>query len=264
MLFRSDYQTYKTLLTGYYFSGGRLLEGAEMLFETRDEVFTVGWVRASLRAYQRQDLLIQLYDQIPVDHPNIEFLRLDEKALYATDAEIRAEAEVLLLQADPDNYAGSIIDRLFLMGEYELIKELINTPELRPAITQPVIDDFLQRCQRLLPDYGPESETEWVDWLQERTLMPLTEWLQHSAHQDLASARILQLKTPSFEGIIAADMAASVLQGFYPDQPVTFTTLAGEAWTPTDVDDRDPDLLLETLLGNWLQYYGPKIGRAYV
>ncbi len=127
-----DYQTYKNLLTGRFFSSGRLLEGAEMLFKSRDEVFSVGWVRATLQAYRRQDLLPQLYDQIPVDHPNIEFLRMDEKALYATDAEIRAEAEVLLLQADPDNYAGSIIDRLFLMGEFELIKELIENsrPEL--------------------------------------------------------------------------------------------------------------------------------------
>jgi ATP-dependent Lhr-like helicase len=57
----------------------------------------------------------------------------------------------------------------------ELIANALAHEQLRPKIPPQVVDQFVQRRQRLLPGYEPGSDEEWQDWLKERVLLPEAE-----------------------------------------------------------------------------------------
>jgi len=45
----------------------------------------------------------------------------------------------------------------------------------RPTVAREIVNEFLDKRQRLHPDYRPEDETEWLEWIKERVLMPISE-----------------------------------------------------------------------------------------
>lgn len=73
----------------------------------------------------------------------------------------------------------------------ELLDAILEQPALRPRLDPEAAAEFVARRQRTLPGYAPDSVEDWVDWIRERILLPITEltWRAPeaiSAHPDIA------------------------------------------------------------------------------
>ncbi|MGD9209871.1 MAG: DEAD/DEAH box helicase [Desulfobacteraceae bacterium] len=74
----------------------------------------------------------------------------------------------------------------------EYIQELIKSSHLRPRLSDDLLITFEKKIQRSLPGYAPENETELLDWLKERLMLPFFEW------EELLKAMELPLKNSFF------------------------------------------------------------------
>ena len=122
-----------------------------------------------------------------------------------------------------------------------LLEEVVYTPGLRPALTETLVADFEQKQRRLADGYRPANEAELVEWVKERSAIPLDEWNQLLAtvfyDQSILDKKLTEL-TCGGGFIIAKEDKDRI-----------------EAALTTTLDDDKADL--ENLLRNWLQYYGP-------
>lgn len=57
-----------------------------------------------------------------------------------------------------------------------LVESVVQQASVRPAIPQDVIDDYVQRRQRLMPGYGPETEADLMHYIADRQLVRAGEW----------------------------------------------------------------------------------------
>lgn len=119
----------------------------------------------------------------------------------------------------------------------DLLKQVVYTPELRAGIDHDTIQAFLASRHRVIGGYEPTDNTELLDWITERSMIPQKEWQ------------------------ILLDRLA-----FEPDSRLTRTIQAERLWVPAQDADRFQHILsnpdaeaeaLETVMANWLQYYGP-------
>ncbi|MFT6318608.1 MAG: ATP-dependent Lhr-like helicase [Candidatus Azotimanducaceae bacterium] len=112
-----------------------------------------------------------------------------------------------------------------------LLETLVFQPALRPAIPAHIVHEFVIRRQRTLAGYEPQSATDWVEWVKERTLIPQGEW-------PIVDGERLEI----FDGL------SSLVNN-------------GQSFiTATEDLERVRQQLMKvspTLLSNWLQYYGP-------
>ncbi len=60
----------------------------------------------------------------------------------------------------------------------DLIKEIISSPHLRPAIPQDVINDLDKKLKRTAPGYAPDNTNELLSWIDEKVMIPHNEWLE--------------------------------------------------------------------------------------
>ncbi len=109
----------------------------------------------------------------------------------------------------------------------DLIESLVFQPALRPSIPVDIVRDFTVRRQRTYPGYEPESELEASEWVKERTLVPKTEWWP-----EIEIGKALTTITYNHESFVCH--------------------IEDVDWVQENLIDLSP-----TLLGNWLQYYGP-------
>jgi len=58
----------------------------------------------------------------------------------------------------------------------DLLREAVFTPELRPAVARDLIDRFEAKRRRTAPGYSPQSSRDLLDWVKERSAIPLPEW----------------------------------------------------------------------------------------
>ena len=58
----------------------------------------------------------------------------------------------------------------------DLLREVVFTPDLRPTLPAHVVRRFEEKRQRLHPGYAPSEARELVDWVDERLLIPWSEW----------------------------------------------------------------------------------------
>ena len=72
----------------------------------------------------------------------------------------------------------------------DLLREVVFTPDLRPTLPAHVVRRFEEKRQRLHPGYAPSEARELVDWVDERLLVPWSEWeaLLAAAARDSAEA----------------------------------------------------------------------------
>jgi ATP-dependent Lhr-like helicase len=109
----------------------------------------------------------------------------------------------------------------------DLIESLVFQPALRPGIPQEIVNDFTARRQRTFLGYEPTSELETSEWVKERTLIPEPEWWSEIERPD--DLVTLQHGTQSF-----------------------VVHVEDKNWVEENLNE-----VSATLLGNWLQYYGP-------
>ena len=62
-----------------------------------------------------------------------------------------------------------------------VIEELVDQSQLRPTMPIHLIEELRSRLKRTAPGYGPESERELRDFLDERVFIPVDEFAQHAA-----------------------------------------------------------------------------------
>ncbi len=67
------------------------------------------------------------------------------------------------------------------IARQDLIKEILFSPHLRPAIPEEVIRALDQKLKRTAPGYAPGSALELLDWIKERMLVPEPEWKELAA-----------------------------------------------------------------------------------
>ncbi len=117
----------------------------------------------------------------------------------------------------------------------DLLKQVVFSPELRAPISSEVIEQFVLRRQRMLEGYEPADDQELLDWLSERTCIPIPEW--HALTEKLAFE-------PDTQGATELD---NVVASRHEAEQVKRTLSNPENESES----------LETLIANWLQYYGP-------
>ncbi|HIM56775.1 MAG TPA: ATP-dependent helicase, partial [Candidatus Latescibacteria bacterium] len=74
----------------------------------------------------------------------------------------------------------------------DLLREVLFTPELRPTVPLEIIRRFEHKRQRLHEGYAPTEPRELVDWVDERLLLPWSQWqaLATAVTRDAAAAGI--------------------------------------------------------------------------
>jgi len=122
-----------------------------------------------------------------------------------------------------------------------LLEEVVFTPSLRPRLPASLVADFESKQLRLADGYSPANESELIEWVKERSAIPLPEWEQ-------------LLAKSTFDETILFDKITLLRQGrnfiiAREDESRLIATLNAR----TDDDDAN----FEVLLGNWLQHYGP-------
>ena len=162
----------------------------------------------------------------------------------------------------------------------DLLQQVVFTPGLRPGVEQSLIDDFQRKRLRLNPGYAPQSAADLLDWIKERIVIGPDEWQALLLRMDAddvdsdpaawltdLNAKVVRLRAAGRELIIALENLPAVAWGFYEraineddvvilplEEIGKLPALASQMSRP---DDATPDELLATLLGNWLQFYGP-------
>ncbi len=123
LIFESRYVEAADLITGIPLSYGRLPFIVSRLLWTFDDDAAV----------------YDFYGKIPVDHPQIDYINLIENTMKLTPPELRADAEIILIQPDNDGYGVLLSNAMLDLGEYDLARRLVEharpnlakeTPEL--------------------------------------------------------------------------------------------------------------------------------------
>lgn len=174
----------------------------------------------------------------------------------------------------------------------DLLRDVIHSPELRPVIEPKVLQQFLNKRQRLWPGYAPTTARDLLDWVKERVFLPLPEWraLLQAAERDTGDGEAspkpweaeltdklcrLRVRYGQYhtECVVSLERAPQLLAGLYPFQEsssspadyapksdVALFNLDGNntiALSPAIVDDEEQQWLSTTLLAEWLSFYGP-------
>ncbi len=151
----------------------------------------------------------------------------------------------------------------------DLVRDLVFSPQLRPAIPATVVTAFEQKCQRLLPGYAPSSARDLIDWVKERVAIPWDEWEALLRQVNAVSPDTEQLNAAVDEKllvfhlrhtrgrlVVSREFAARVKQAWYPDHPGV--SIRDTQDKIADIQNSPETDAGTELLAQWLQFYGPR------
>ncbi|MBN1189415.1 MAG: DEAD/DEAH box helicase [Dehalococcoidales bacterium] len=159
----------------------------------------------------------------------------------------------------------------------DLLQHVVFTPSIRPTVNRELVEQFERKRRRLAPGYSPEDPRELVDWVKERLLIPAAEWedLLRAIYRDhgiskektleSVSGRLTRILPPeASEPLIAAiEDLPRISYGLYSNTDIITQPLMPDSEVPsydrgtTAIQDGDSDEMFVTILGEWLQFYGP-------
>lgn len=159
----------------------------------------------------------------------------------------------------------------------DLLREVLFTPELRPTVPLEIIRRFEHKRQRLHEGYAPTEPRELVDWVDERLLLPWSQWqaLAAAVTHDAAAAgieadvvaqcgdRLVRVETPGLDTpAVTARQALPRLAAALPwwEQAQVTPLGGGEPIAVEPLQDEDIADPLSNLVADWLAYYGPMTG----
>ncbi len=132
-----------------------------------------------------------------------------------------------------------------------LLEEVAFTPDLRPALPLALIQSFEKKQHRLLPGYLPENEIELIEWLKERSFIPVAEWQQLL---DLSEHHLVNTGSVGIDSSVTNVSTKILQQGHGLVVPLEdLQRIEASFQGKTDEDESS----FITLIGNWLQHYGP-------
>ncbi len=148
--------------------------------------------------------------------------------------------------------------RLHSQLNADLLREVVFSPDLRPAIDPAVIARFVEKRQRLAPDYAPATPRDLLDWTKERLLIPRDEW-----HALLAAmARDHGLDPDAVTRELSAKLTPLTPPGACAPLMVAVESVGRVAalWA---AEEDNPDADPTTVLAEWLSFYGP-VGAPWI
>ena len=119
----------------------------------------------------------------------------------------------------------------------DLLREVVFSPGLRPSVTPEIARSFLQQRQRLDDIWLPTDVEDLDDWIKERSVLPLSEWIALLDRLDFRTNNVIEINNGSLVAHI--------------DDAIEFDSLVQQSGLPENQER------LETLIANWMQYYGP-------
>ncbi|MDY6835088.1 MAG: DEAD/DEAH box helicase [Chloroflexota bacterium] len=159
----------------------------------------------------------------------------------------------------------------------DLLHDVVFNPGLRPTVHPEVIGKFERKRLRLCPGYSPETSRDLLDWVRERLLVPHSEWqnlltvIQNDHNVDKTTIiepikdKLVQIILPGANALLiaAVEIVPHLIRGLHsePGDISILTLLDGQ---PVHVkcspnsEDREDEEILTWILGEWLQFYGPK------
>ncbi|MBU2514621.1 DEAD/DEAH box helicase [bacterium] len=159
-----------------------------------------------------------------------------------------------------------------------LLRDVVFTPDLRPAISPEIIERFELKRQRLYPGYSPQTARDLVDWVKERIALPKSEWirLKEAITRDnpndgdevikAALEKLVEIKPAKTKSsfIISLELLPKIRDGFY--RPGYYlSSVQVDSRKPAQVepepqsDSNGRSFEIDfNLLGEWLQFYGPR------
>ncbi len=117
----------------------------------------------------------------------------------------------------------------------DLMTEVVYSPALRPGLPLPLVEEFELRQHRIKEGYAPESVDEAIEWVKERSVIPLDEWVSFVDFDVAGIPGLTCLTSGPVQLIVAKE-----------DEDRIRNSLPG-----------GDDETLGTLISNWMQYYGP-------
>ncbi len=158
----------------------------------------------------------------------------------------------------------------------DLLRDIVFTPALRPAVPAETVAAFVLKRQRLVAGYTPRDDRDLVDWIKERVLLPLSEWeaLREGIRRDhsetaeeclkAAGEKLFSMKVKEeYRFICAREMAGHAAAAFFGGlREIELSSLSGD---PIPNSGKEPVHPLRTedagdaspLLIQFLSYYGP-------
>jgi ATP-dependent Lhr-like helicase len=171
-----------------------------------------------------------------------------------------------------DELAGSITSNL----REDLIRHVVLTPGLRPTISPDLVAQFEQKRQRLAPGYSPQEARDLIDWVKERIVIPVPEWeeLLKAVRRDydvdidqlLASVadKLVKIQPAAASNPLVASLEnlERTIFGLCGTSDIAVQPLIPSAKIPLHrkgkaFPEGERDEILNTLVGEWLQFYGP-------
>jgi ATP-dependent Lhr-like helicase len=160
----------------------------------------------------------------------------------------------------------------------DLLHQVVFSPGIRPTVPPHLVAQFELKRKRLCAGYSPSTSRDLIDWVKERLLVPLSEWenLLQAMGQDHGldldellgpvAGKLLRI-TPqdvSQPLILALETAPRIIHGLYGGVDTVHVesfSSPGSASLP-DISEitpaeETPDEIFTSLLGEWLQFYGP-------
>jgi ATP-dependent Lhr-like helicase len=156
----------------------------------------------------------------------------------------------------------------------DLLREVLFAPQLRPTVPPQIVRRFEHKRQRLYEGYAPTEPRELVDWVDERLLLPWTQWqtLAAAVARDTAAAgieqdtvaacgdRLVRVEAPGLAApAVAARQALPRLAAALPwwEQARVTPLGGGEPIAVEPLPEEDDADTLSGLVADWLAYYGP-------
>jgi ATP-dependent Lhr-like helicase len=157
-----------------------------------------------------------------------------------------------------------------------LLREVVFNPVLRPTVSHQLVERFELKRHRLSPGYSPQTSRELLDWVEERLAIPQDEWfllleamqrdhgLDPEALLNELKDKIILFHPPDAAGPLVAswEMLDRILNTFYgPGEKIHVETLANALFPREKLGLAPREGEMEdwaVLLGEWLQYYGPR------
>ena len=162
----------------------------------------------------------------------------------------------------------------------DLLRDVVFSAELRPALAAHVVGGFVEKRQRLAPGYAPQTARDLVDWVVERMLIPATEWDQLLAAMardgdddplqlvDVAGDRLVRLRDGRGTPVLIAareqlpDLLAALRRGGSDSFDIEVmgdgeAVVCAEAAAADEDGPETEEAALAELIGRWVQFYGP-------
>jgi ATP-dependent Lhr-like helicase len=155
-----------------------------------------------------------------------------------------------------------------------LLREIVLTAGLRPTVSCGLVNQFEMKRKRVSLGYSPQTFQELLDWVVERVAIPKGEWeeLLEAIHRDQGMDSETFIEFPdklvwfhpseAREPLVAArEMLPRIINSLYSQEQeirIESFTSVSLSLKSGEVEASDGEGEESTsLLGQWLQYYGP-------